>query len=257
MKKRVTLIIFGLVLGLIAFAASYVFVFQQNETVETYVFKENVNTNVALNPDMFEKKEMPKAAVPSDVITDLKAIEGKILKGFTLKGSILRLPMLVEASETKMSGKLLKFEDANSRAIAIPLSTNSTVGGTVQTGDLIDLYIIDNDIKTGILFAERVEVLEGSPKNDENSLKNKSIKVELSNDLVEEYVNYMAGGANSFVSLIPLGLESEEKEETLDSFFDSFFNSQSSETKEIEIFDTTEAVIETTIIEETEEGDNQ
>ncbi|NDI36644.1 hypothetical protein [Chengkuizengella sediminis] len=251
MKKRVTLIIFGLVLGLLAFGASYVSIFQQNETVETYVFKENVNTSNALGPDMFEKKELPKAVVPSDLITDPKVVEGKILKGFTLRGSVLRLGMLVEASETKMSGKLLKFEDANTRAIAIPLSTNNTVGGTVQTGDKIDLYIIDNNIKTGIRFAERVEVLEGTPKDDDKGLENKSIKVALSTDLVEEYVDYMAGGADTFVSLIPLGYESDE--EAFDSFFDSFF----SETEEIEIFDTTD-VIETTIIEDTEnEGDEQ
>src|SRR5690606_39069451 len=122
----------------------------------------------------FESSEIPASAVPNDAVTDLSAIEGKTVKMPVLAGSVLRLPMLIETEQSRVSGMLLeRFGDTNIRAVALPYSLETSVGGTVKTGDFIDIYGLDGQLKSAVLIASQVEVIKGAPegveKDDRNS----------------------------------------------------------------------------------------
>lgn len=191
---------------------TYNYVKGATETATVYQFKQDTDAKV-LTADDFQAVEIPVSAVPNDAVTDLSIVEGKSLKHPVLAGTILRLPMLVETSESRMSGKLLEFNNTNVRAVAIPYSLETSVGGTVKTGDYIDIYGLDNDLKTMVEIARQVEVIRGVPDvvEDKNNKEELSIIVAFRNDEeLQRYGDQIAKGSSILVSLLPLTTEDVE-----------------------------------------------
>ena len=211
MGNRKLFVILAIVFGVLGAFFSYNYVEGVTQTATVYTFKVDTDAKV-LSASDFEATELPVSAVPSDAVTDLSVVEGKTLKTPALAGTVLRLPMLVETSESRMSGKLSeRFNDTSVRAIAIPYALETSVGGTVKTGDFIDIYGLDSDLKTVVEIARQVEVIRGVPDVIEN---NNSSNPELSiivafrnNDEVEKYGEQLAKGSSILVSLLPLTTE--------------------------------------------------
>ncbi|MFS1511529.1 Flp pilus assembly protein CpaB [Chengkuizengella sp. SCS-71B] len=206
MKKRFVFIMIGLVFATIAGFLAYMYTLENTETKMVYVFNQNIDNNQPLHPNMLTEKELPLSAIPTDAVFEKAKVLGKSVKGYVFEDAVLRSAMLVDTSKTAMSGKLLEKGDANTRAIALPVNIDTTVGGSIKTGDFIDLYILDNNIKSSVKLAEAVEVIKGvSNKSSANDLNNKSIILSLPVDIVDEYADYMASGAKDFIALRPLG----------------------------------------------------
>ena len=207
-NKKVFLIL-AVVFGLLGSFMTYNYVKGATETATVYEFKQDTDAKVLTASD-FQAVELPVSAVPNDAVTDLSIVEGKSLQHPVLAGTILRLPMLVETSESRMSGKLLEFNNANVRAIAIPYSLETSVGSTVKTGDFINIYALDSDLKTVVEIARRVEVIRGVPDVVENTNNKEelSIIVAFRNDEeVEKYGDQLAKGSSILVSLLPMTTE--------------------------------------------------
>ncbi|MDP5276565.1 Flp pilus assembly protein CpaB [Chengkuizengella axinellae] len=206
MKKRFIFIMIGLLLGTISGYLVYSYTIQNTETKNVYVFKQNIDNYQPLQPDMLIEKELPLAAIPSDAVLDKAKVLGKSIKGYGFEDTVVRSAMLIDTSKTTMSGKLLEKGDANTRAIALPVNIHTTVGGTINTGDYIDLYVLDNSLKSAVKLAEAVEVIKGvSNHSQNNELSNKSIIISLPVGIVDEYADYAASGAKDFITLRPLG----------------------------------------------------
>lgn len=214
MNKGKLFLILGVVLGLISAFMTYTYIKGATKTEAVYVFTEDVEAGTPLDSGLFERKEMPVAAIPSDAITDVREVDGKSVKGFTLAGSILRLGMLEETSDTRISGKLLENYDADTRAVAFQATIDTTVGGSVKAGDLVNVYGLDSNSKTVVLVAKGVEVIKGvAVDNEKNnqSQQNSAVVIAFRSDKqVEKLADALAKGSKLFVSLLPFGADAPD-----------------------------------------------
>lgn len=205
MKGRKAFLLTGLILALLAGFLVNGYIKKFSETKTVYAFTQDVDPTIPLSPDMLIEKELPVAAVPQDAITDKNVVTGKNTRGIVLKDTIARLQMFIDTDKTRVSGTLLQ-KGGDLVAIALPLSIETTVGGSVLSGDLVDVYALS---KTGAeKILEGVEVIKGTPvpqkNNDQTTNQNEAIVLAIPQDRVDVYERAIAAGSTIQVVLLPL-----------------------------------------------------
>ncbi|WP_028987614.1 Flp pilus assembly protein CpaB [Thermicanus aegyptius] len=205
MKGRKVFLLTGLILAVLAGYLVNGYIKKFSETKTVYAFTQDVDPTVPLSPDMLIEKELPVAAVPQDAITDKNVVTGKNTRGIVLKDTIARLQMFIDTEKTRVSGTLLQ-KGGDLVAIALPLSIETTVGGSVLPGDKVDVYALSKAGAEKIL--EGVEVIKGTPapqkNNDQAANKNEAIVLAVPQDRVDAYERAIAAGSTIQVVLLPL-----------------------------------------------------
>ncbi|MFT9486613.1 MAG: Flp pilus assembly protein CpaB [Tepidibacillus sp.] len=204
MKGRKIFIILGLLIAVFASVLTYRYLESYSQTKTVLVLAQDVEANQPILPEMLIEKELPLAAVPDDAITNRKVVVGKSIRGMIMKDTIIQGSMLIDTNQSRMSGVLLE-KGVNFRGIALPLDISTTVGGTLQTGDYVDVYALEKTGATEIM--KNIEVVRGTPASIENnsSINKHNLAIILS--VPEEYVKSLndaiARGAKINLSLLP------------------------------------------------------
>ncbi len=209
MKGRKIFFIVGILLAGVSSYLAYHYLNSHTETKTVLVLNENVEANQPISPDMLVEKELPIAAVPTDAIVNSKLVIGKSIRGMVLKDTIIRMEMLINTEQSRMSGMLLS-KGSNFTAIALPIGIETTVGGTIQTGDYVDVYALND--KTGAeKILNDIEVLKGTPLNTEktSSMNRHDFAVVLAvpNKAVQGFEQALANGSTIHLVLLPLNKE--------------------------------------------------
>lgn len=142
-KKRV--IVLAVILGLITMGLLYYYIESMNEVEEVKVDLTNVvvavtsiPAHVNVTPEMVTVKSIPTEAVHPDAVTSVEEIVG-----FTTNMAIyndeqiLKTKVVTEAESATLSYRIPE----NMRAITIPMTEISGVGGYITKGDKVDILV--------------------------------------------------------------------------------------------------------------------
>lgn len=105
----------------------------------------------------------PKGALYQDTVLDPDQAEGYVVRGFIPSGTVLRQSMLESGSVAGIPGKLalLSKDGTQYFAVALPENIFTTIGGQVQTGEHVDVYLTNNPTPV----ASDVMVVAGIPSS--------------------------------------------------------------------------------------------
>lgn len=169
-KKRV--IVLAVLLGLITMSLLYVYIESKNEVEAVPVELSNVvvavtsiPAHVAVTPEMVAVKSLPAEAVHPDAVTSVDEIVG-----FTTNMAIYNDEQILKSkvvTETQSASLSYRIPE-NMRAMTIPMSEITGVGGYIVKGDKVDILVTYNnpDISpTMVVFTQfqNVEILEKGP----------------------------------------------------------------------------------------------
>lgn len=168
MKINKKILIFAILIGLLTvFGLSYYMnslSSKQNNKVAYSKVVVAVNTipmNVKITADMIKLKSMPTESVHPEAITSLDKVVGKTSKSEIVKGEqILTSRIVVDTGKATLAYRVPE----NMRAITIPTSEISGVGGFINVGDKIDILATYKDmninaVSTTYTQFQNIEVL--------------------------------------------------------------------------------------------------
>lgn len=111
--------------------------FRGTETVEVLRVKEQVpaGTKASDIDDKVEQVKLPRAAVPSDIVTDLGDLGAKVTTATLVPGEVLVGARFTGSAALKGSGAIEVPKGL--QEVTIEVSATRAVGGTLQPGDVI------------------------------------------------------------------------------------------------------------------------
>lgn len=147
MKLNKRILIFAIIVGLISVALVYFYINnmkedlaaeQDIEYIEVIVAQSIIPAFTAIEEEMLVKKEFPSIAVHPDAILDVNELLGKQNATDIYAGEQILASRLV--SETTVLGLAHRIPEGM-RAITIPVSELTGVGGYIEAGDRIDILV--------------------------------------------------------------------------------------------------------------------
>ena len=101
-----------------------------------YVYKNNYKEGAVLQEGDFEKKLIPKDGIDKSMITDLSALNGKVLDASVIAGHYVYGDEFIEEEYADT----FKQEDTTQlRKYTIPVTRETALGGDIKSGDYVDL----------------------------------------------------------------------------------------------------------------------
>ncbi len=136
-SKTMILMVVAVVCGLVASYLTSTLIAQKNKKVQLVVAKKAITSWTPIkNPEeMFELREWAEADAPTDAVTDLKALQDRVVLKDIEAEKPVALNMLLDKSKVGLEGMLEK----GTRAIAIVVNAASTAGGFVAPGSKVDI----------------------------------------------------------------------------------------------------------------------
>lgn len=101
-----------------------------------YVYKNNYKEGTVLQESDFEKKLIPKDGIDKSMVTDLSALNGKVLDASVIAGHYVYGDEFIEEEYADT----FKQEDTTQlRKYTIPVTRETALGGDIKSGDYVDL----------------------------------------------------------------------------------------------------------------------
>jgi Flp pilus assembly protein CpaB len=136
---------------------SFVLVQNYAGAVKVVIASKDINQNDSVSPSSINFVSYPKSALYKDTVINPAEIAGMIAKGYIPQGTVLRKSMFIPPQMAGMSGQIKLLGD-NYYAVAVPSSLNTTIAGTLQPGDYVDIY--KNDKANANLVLKNVKVMQ-------------------------------------------------------------------------------------------------
>lgn len=129
-----------------------------------------------------------------DAVRNPSEVAGMVTRGFIPSGTILRKSMFMNPQMAGISGQLSAL-GKEYRAVAVTNTMSTTVAGTVQSGDRVDVYASPKDAATHIKLLDDVLVLQaGSVKTSEGQQQSPGLVLALKDKDAEALIDYLPGG---------------------------------------------------------------
>lgn len=168
MKNRKRILIITAVLALMTTALVYLYLGQvakasqesKIETKEVVVAISEIPAHVKVTEDMVEIKEMPEEAVHTDSYTDIADVVGATTTTELIAGEQILAERIVSDGE---AAELSYRIPENMRAITVPASEVTGVGGYIVAGDRLDIlvsYVPSEGVQVVHTQLQNIEVLE-------------------------------------------------------------------------------------------------
>lgn len=138
--KKPVLLIIQLLLVIIAFFAVILYVRKETQPMTVYQFtrdiKYDAEKDYLLQPSDVQAISIAKSAVTPNIITNIGDIQGKYLNCDVYAGEYIINNHLKEEGDAE--DPIAKL-GSDYRLITLPVSMSTTLGGTIETGETIDL----------------------------------------------------------------------------------------------------------------------
>lgn len=170
LKKRV--VILAVILGLITVGVLYYYLESLKQIpeekvnlTEVVVALNTIPAHVKVTAEMVTVKSLPAEAVHPDAANNLDQIVGFTSKVEILNGEqFLKSRVATEDNQSSLSYRIPE----NMRAITVPVTEFSSVGGYVIVGDKIDVLVSYNDVTINptlitVTQFQNIEILEKGP----------------------------------------------------------------------------------------------
>lgn len=151
-------LIISLILGAIAAGLVVAFLANRNSdeggpafgaTLSVVVARQDIAPGTKLTPEMVELKDVPRDLAVAGHFTDLKAVEGEIVRYPVARGEQLSTARLVEAREAS-TGKALSFQiPAGLRGFTVEVETKTSPAALLVPGDFVDVIVSAELIRLG------------------------------------------------------------------------------------------------------------
>lgn len=143
-RKAVVMIAFSGLMGLIAvfIAAKWLGARATVATSQVVVAARDIQLGTALTPDMIKTTEWPAGALPDGAITDLKALEARVVRTAVGRGEAILEKKLAPVG-TK--GGLSSVISEGKRAVTVRVNEVVGVAGFALPGNLVDVMVNAKD----------------------------------------------------------------------------------------------------------------
>lgn len=174
MKNRKRILIITAVLALITTAVVYLYLGQvakasqesKIEMKEVVVAISEIPAHAKVTEEMVEIKEVPEEAVHADSYTDIAAVIGGITTTELIAGEqVLAERIVSDGEDAELSYRIPE----NMRAITVPATEVSGVGGYIVAGDKLDIlvsYVPSEGVQVVYTQLQNIEVLETGANSD-------------------------------------------------------------------------------------------
>jgi Flp pilus assembly protein CpaB len=127
-------------------------------TVKVAIAGHDITEGTQISATDLRFVDYPKGALYNDTVINT-SIVGQVAKGFIPSGTVLRSSMF---SSLQMAGITGKLKSLGNGYYAVSVSSNSdtTVAGTLQNGDRVDIYKVDKDNVSAV--AKNIKVLQAT-----------------------------------------------------------------------------------------------
>jgi pilus assembly protein CpaB len=132
------------------------------DTRTVVVAAQDIAPRTELDAEMLDLAEVPQDSVISGSFDEIEPLEGQILRYPLLKGEQV-VASKVGVQDVEEEGGLSFLLPAGTRAFSISVSEESSVGGLILPGDLVDVIAIFDESDVGVdkavTLVQNVEVL--------------------------------------------------------------------------------------------------
>ena len=155
-------LIIAVIAGVVVSCALFVYLSALSEKQTVVVASKYIPSYEPITADMVSTEEIPAGAVLPSAVSDSNSILGRYLtRSFHQGEQILNKELVQAGTQTEgLAWQLAKDE----RAMAVPCSVDSAVGGAVSEGHLVDLlHFRESSVHgpaTGKLFLDGLQVLD-------------------------------------------------------------------------------------------------
>ncbi len=109
-------------------------------TVPVLVNSTDLDLGVIVQPQSLAQAQCSRGNLYQDAALSSAQVAGKAAKGFIPAGTILRLSMFTDPQQTATASRLAAL-GKDYEAVAIPSGMNTTVAGTLNVDDRVDVYV--------------------------------------------------------------------------------------------------------------------
>lgn len=172
MKANKKILIFAIILGLITVFAVYYYISDLKKTeaepierAEVVVAVDTIPAHVRITEEMLTTASIPAEAVHASAIRSIDKAVGGITNSEIVQGEqLLSNRVVTDGSSTQLSYRVPE----NMRAITVPMSETSGVGGYIEAGDRIDILVCYADteiypVKVEYTQLQNIEILAEGP----------------------------------------------------------------------------------------------
>lgn len=172
MKLKKRIIVLAVILGLLTVGVLYYYLEslklvpeKKVELTEVVVAINTIPAHVKVSSEMVTIKSLPSEAVHPDAAINIEQVVGFTSKVEILNGEqFLRSRVATDESKSSLSYRIPE----NMRAITVPVSEFSSVGGYTIVGDKIDVLVSYNDVTINptlitVTQFQNIEILEKGP----------------------------------------------------------------------------------------------
>lgn len=200
MRKK--LILISIVLFLFGFLIASNIIQSSRATTKAVVVVREIKPYTVISADALAVQDVPKSIVSSDTIMNVEDAVGKTSLGVLLPGEILRQGHVIDARYSRLSGSL-----SNGKvAIALPSNLETTVAGTIKTGDHVDVYAAYKDYSELVLENATVKEKMAGQSSGPSGVNDSQdgIVLEINKEFLETYLSAVSKNAKFLVVLKPI-----------------------------------------------------
>ncbi|RJO62779.1 MAG: hypothetical protein C4542_02125 [Dehalococcoidia bacterium] len=108
-------------------------------TVRVVTAKKDMGAAQVVTGEFLQYEDALRMGLYEDVVIEPQQVAGMVVKGFVPAGTVLRNSMFEPPQNAMMSGKLAALGETY-RAVALPKQLSTTVAGSLNEGDIVDIY---------------------------------------------------------------------------------------------------------------------
>ncbi len=127
-------------------------------TVKVAVAGHDITEGTQISATDLRFVDYPKGALYNDTVINT-GIVGQVAKGFIPSGTVLRSSMFSSLQMAGITGKLKSLGNGY-YAVSVPSNSDTTVAGSLQNGDRVDIYKVDKDNVSAV--AKNIKVLQAT-----------------------------------------------------------------------------------------------
>lgn len=140
MKKRLALLVLALVCTGISLYLTQKYVQDNLREKAVVVFRRDVQPNTRISTEMVELKQVGATGLHAQAVTNIQEVIGKYSSAQEMAGEIVLNNKL--GTEAEIPQGYLYGLQPDERVIAVATDLIRSAGGTVQTGDIVDLIVV-------------------------------------------------------------------------------------------------------------------
>jgi pilus assembly protein CpaB len=139
-KKRLALLVLALVCTGISLYLTQKYVQDNLREKTVVVFRRDVQPNTRISTEMVELKQVGATGLHAQAVTNIQDVIGKYSSAQEMAGEIVLNNKL--GTEAEIPQGYLFGLQPDERVIAVATDLTRSAGGTVQTGDIVDLIVV-------------------------------------------------------------------------------------------------------------------